>query len=376
MNRGMKALGFIGVGLLLANVAYAAPSGLLNDTGQTQCLNVTGTALEECTAENSGDDSPYPGQDGRYGRDAAAKYPQQSGFTKPEGSGGDGGFAFTPLDVNGNPIPLVGDPPVPAESPRCVWDRVTNLIWEVKTDDRGLQDKNWTYNWGITATFPGDCYTSPNCYTKKYVSDLNETDLCGEKENNWSVPDIGTLMQISDRTPQSSIDSNRFYFPHTAPQYWSSRCINHQSNLGTVHSVAQDGRINTWGGYEQCWYAFGSSNALPVRLVRGGPNSAPDQSGFVDSEHGTIIDSGLMWDQCAWGQAGSSCADSPASLHTWQEALKVAKTANAIRWLGYDDWRIPNVNELISMPYLPSEYGSYYWSSTVYGSSPVTAWYI
>ena len=134
MKWGMNGLGLLMV-LTLISAARAEPSGLLNDTGQTQCLNVTGTALEECTPENSGDDSPYPGQDGRYGREAAAKYPAQSGFTKPEGSGGHGGFAFTPLDVNGNPIPLVGDPPVPAETPRCVWDRVTNLIWEVKTDD-------------------------------------------------------------------------------------------------------------------------------------------------------------------------------------------------------------------------------------------------
>lgn len=147
MKWGMNGLGLLMV-LTLISAAQAKPVGLLNDTGQTQCLNVFGNSLEDCTPENSGDDSPYPGQDGRYGRDAAAKYPTQSGFTKPEGSGGRGGFAFTPLDVNGNPIPLVGDPPVPAKTPRCIWDRVTNLIWEVKTDDGGLQNINWTYGWG------------------------------------------------------------------------------------------------------------------------------------------------------------------------------------------------------------------------------------
>jgi hypothetical protein len=108
------------MGLLLATAVYAAPSGLLNDTGQTQCLNVTGTALEECTPENSGDASPFPGQDGRYGRDAVAKYPRKVVSPRQRRPWR---FCFTPLDVNSTLIPLVGDPPVPAEAPRCHRDR-------------------------------------------------------------------------------------------------------------------------------------------------------------------------------------------------------------------------------------------------------------
>jgi hypothetical protein len=103
---------------LLATAAVEAaggPTGLLNDTGQTQCLNVAGTALEACSEANSGDTSPYPRQDGRFGRDPAAGKPGISGYGKPAGSGG---FAFTPLDVNGNPIALTGNPPVPSETPR------------------------------------------------------------------------------------------------------------------------------------------------------------------------------------------------------------------------------------------------------------------
>ena len=123
----------------------AGPTGLLNDTGQTRCLNAAGTALEACGEANSGDSAPYPRQDGRFGRDPAAGNPGISGFGKPAGSGGSGGFAFTPLDVNGNPIALTGNPPVPSETPRCIWDRVTNLIWEVKANDGGLQDLEWVY---------------------------------------------------------------------------------------------------------------------------------------------------------------------------------------------------------------------------------------
>ena len=131
----------------LTTELHAAPSGLLNDTGQTRCLNTAGTALEACSAANTGNTSPNPGQDGRYGRDAAAANPGASGFSKPAGSGGSGGFAFIPLDVNGNAIPLTGTPPVPSATPRCIQDTVTNLIWEVKTTS-GLQNQANTYGWG------------------------------------------------------------------------------------------------------------------------------------------------------------------------------------------------------------------------------------
>lgn len=137
-----------------SSVQAAGPTGLLNDTGQTQCLNQAGNALEACSEANTGNASARPGQDGRFGRDPAAANPAASGFSKPAGSGGSGGFAFTPLDVNGNAIALSGTPPIPSATPRCIWDRVTNLIWEVKTTS-GLQDQANTYGWGNNNT--GTC---------------------------------------------------------------------------------------------------------------------------------------------------------------------------------------------------------------------------
>ena len=252
MKWGMNDLGILMM-LTLISAARAEPSGLLNDTGQTQCLNVTGSALEECTPENSGDISPFPGQDVRYGRDAAAKYPMQSGFTKPEGSGGHGGFAFTPLDVNGNPIPLVGDPPVPAETPRCVWDRVTNLIWEVKTDDGRFQDKDWTYSWGNGNT-SGNCVGI--CNTNAYRLEIINMKLCGS--SNWRLPTAKELVGISDsgQAMSPTIDVN--FFPNTIGDlYWSSdSCLS--SPLYCAWSV------NFSGGFMD---AIPQSNYHRIRLV-------------------------------------------------------------------------------------------------------------
>lgn len=202
----------------------AGPTGLLNDTGQTQCLNAAGTALEACSQANTGDASARPMQDGRYGRDPAAANPVASGFTKPAGSGGEGGFAFTPLDAGGNAIPLTGDPPAPSTTPRCILDNVTNLIWEVKTDDGGLQDQDWTYGWG--ANNAGTCYPSQSpagCSANNYITALNAASVCPVGGAGvWRLPTRRELLSIvAYGRSNPAIDT--IYFPYTVAGYfWSS----------------------------------------------------------------------------------------------------------------------------------------------------------
>lgn len=243
-----------------AAVEAAGPTGLLNDTGQTRCLNTAGTALEACSEANSGDASPYPRQDGRFGRDPAAGNTGISGYGKPAGSGGSGGFAFTPLDVNGNPIALTGNPPVPAETPRCIWDRVTNLIWEVKTDDGGLQDKDWEYAWG--ANFGTNCLGGSNCNTNNYTTALNAASVCPVAgAGDWRLPNRRELMTIVDLGRSSAPTIDPDFFPNTIGSvYWSSDTYAADSSIA-CRVVFSDGHAN--------WYYKVFS--YHVRLVRSGP---------------------------------------------------------------------------------------------------------
>ena len=380
MNWGMNGLGILMV-LTLVSTARAEPSGLLNDTGQTQCLNVTGTALEECTPENSGDDSPYPGQDGRYGRDAAAKYSAQSGFTKPEGSGGHGGFAFTPLDVNGNPIPLVGDPPVPAETPRCVWDRVTNLIWEVKTDDGGLQDKDWTYGLGgNNLGFCNNGQTPGWCGTNNYIAALNNASLCPNSGGGpWRLPTARELFSIVDLGHHNpAVDIS--YLPNTEMglYYWSSE---REAGIPLWVSFYDGNMRSAWLG------DFGH-----VRAVRDASGGNPAPHMFTDNGDGTVThaETGLIWDQCSWGQilsGGPSCSGSTGNYNAVQ-ALAIPKIANDQFWRGHNDWRLPNRHELeslvkrdvgtpsISTVHFPDTPGTWFWSSTIYVDNPTNAWLV
>jgi hypothetical protein len=76
----------------------------------------------------------------------------------------------------------------------------------------------------------------------------------------------------------------------------------------------------------------------------------PVQAAFTVNNDGTVTDTvtGLIWDQCSWGQSGTGCSNGTASTHSWSQALGVAVTANNQNWLGYNDWRLPNSTELES----------------------------
>jgi len=247
-------------GLFLTQATSAAG---LNDTGQQTCYN--GSTLVACsTAANTGDAATYPRQDGRYGRDAAAT---TGALTKS--GGGAAGFDFTALDATGQPTtPSSGPTPHP-----CVRDNVTNLTWEVKTNDGGLRDQDWTYTWystnsatnggnegGIGSSTCGGTLSaySNRCNTANYIIAVNAVALCGFTD--WRLPNIRellTLVHYGASTP--SIDTT--YFPNTvASSFWSA------SSYGPFPAHAWFVQF-----IDDSVYALGKRDSgFRVRLVRGG----------------------------------------------------------------------------------------------------------
>ncbi|MCP4118240.1 MAG: DUF1566 domain-containing protein [Desulfobacteraceae bacterium] len=94
-----------------------------------------------------------------------------------------------------------------------------------------------------------------------------------------------------------------------------------------------DGRIKGYG-----LSLFGSDKTFFVIYVRG--NTGYGQNDFADNGDGTVTDhgTGLMW----------SGDDSGAGLN-WGEALAWVEQKNIENYLGYSDWRLPNVKELQSI---------------------------
>ena len=150
----------------------------------------------------------------------------------------------------------------------CVKDATTDLVWEVKTHDLGLQDANNFYSWYSTGSTTqtsngfkdgGKCRGGINCDTQSYINAVNAKRVCGFSD--WRLPTRNELMSLvrggSDVDQKTMIDTR--YFPSTPGDwYWTS-----DTDLGDS---------------DHAWYVLFyngrtmkalKSQAKRVRLVRG-----------------------------------------------------------------------------------------------------------
>lgn len=184
---------------------YSPITGRLNDTGITQCTNGSYTPVK-CPVKT------MPGQDAQYGQDKNNFYHYD----------GHAGFQFTRLDYTGFPAPYYY---IDNES-HCVWDNTTGLVWEIKTEDGGLRDKDNTYTWfnenrivnnnDAGLQNGGKCSGDISCDSDAYIKAVNKSALCGYTD--WRLPTANELLGIVDFSvaqPGPTIDQN--YFFETVP---------------------------------------------------------------------------------------------------------------------------------------------------------------
>ncbi len=80
------------------------------------------------------------------------------------------------------------------------------------------------------------------------------------------------------------------------------------------------------------------------------PASTPDSQLIDNGDTVTDSKTGLMWKKCVEGLSGTHCENGSADSFTWQQALQQPRTVNnAGGFADYTDWRLPNINELISI---------------------------
>lgn len=223
------------------------PYTILNDTGIITCAHEFDSELN-CPV---GD---HPRQDAQNGRDATHNY----------NNDGHAGFSFTKLDANGRSLSAG------ASSWSCVRDNVTGLIWEVKTDDRGLQDKDNYYSWhnpdnssngGWAGALDNGKCTESRCDTRGYIYEMNNRSICGIR--SWRLPTIKELENIVIRDGRApTIDTK--YFPNTeSEEYWTiSPDAYNSSNAWVVDFY--NGQLSSNGFKAEGW------PGVFVRLVSDG----------------------------------------------------------------------------------------------------------
>ena len=192
-------------------ISAALPTGVLNDTG----IDWGGDYPDGNNADCSSNIDAT--QDCDHGRDA----------THNDDSDGHAGFSFTRLNADGSEYRGSG---IYSDEPwSCVQDNVTGLIWEVKTDDNGLHDRDDQYKFGSGGSYVESCYgynsedAATYCNTEAFVARVNATGLCGI--HDWRLPDIDKLRSIVDYSrADPSIDTN--YFPNTSSSPYSTNSPN------------------------------------------------------------------------------------------------------------------------------------------------------
>lgn len=164
----------------------------------------------------------------------------------------------------------------------------------------------------------------------------------------YSLIDFNGGFRISAEASTPYLDTKLFDFAYGDPsqgerpidcQDWSATTYVGTTMNGNPTAFGvnfADGRIK---GYPKNRPGpRGGQNSLYVRYVRGNPDYGKND--FHDNSDGTITDraTGLMW----------SRADSKTGMN-WKAALAWVQRKNAQRYLGHNNWRLPNAKELESI---------------------------
>ena len=265
----------------------------------------------------------------------------------------------------------------------CLKDNATGLIWEQKTDDGGLRDKDWNYTWYASGnsthgTLGSDTcggVLNGQCNTQAYLAALNAKSYCGY--NDWRIPTRMELLSITDRNRTTAINPA---FVNTQPSYyWTTSLVAAQGDSAWY--------VEFLGGRAADQYM---SNGYSVRVVRGDWSSATAANVRYEliNNGREVLDNQtkLIWSRCSLGQTwdGSACTGSAIET-SWSDALLRARSLGS----GY---RLPNIKELESLvdetsqpainslfvasPYDYRGYDGYYWSSSLVHGDDNYAWIV
>lgn len=241
-------------------------------------------------------------------------------------------------------------------------DTLTGITW--KACDEGQTGSNCT---GSATSGQAAGATSCNA-----LNTLNAgAGYAGRKD--WRLPHFRELMQFQRFTASGQFIDGSLFTGLISTSRWTSAVILPAAANGLIiNGTLSNNTVGT---------------SASVHCVAGGAFPA---ASWQDIGDGSVLDrrSGLYWQKCAYGQTNdASCSGSVTGIH-WSNSLLYCQSLT----MGGRSWRLPNVNEAISLidlsktsaPYVNATYfpnfpptGSpvpEFWTSTSLVSNPAYAY--
>jgi uncharacterized protein DUF1566/galactose oxidase-like protein/Kelch motif protein len=321
-------------------------------TGQTSCWDAAGTPLTSCAGT---------GQDG----DTLT------------------GIAW--------PSPRFIDNSVATTANLTVTDKLSGLIW-AKNGNLAAGMKTWQQ-------------------ALDYIKTLNSGNYLGY--NDWRLPNRNELESLVNKQLSHSAQwlNTQGFTNVQANWYWSSSTYaDYTFSAWYVYMYAGRVSYNVKGGNGYVW-PVRSGQSGTLTLPKTGQTDCYDASGASRTCSGTGEDGeqqiGTAWPSTRFNDNSIAVAGNltvtdkltgliwakngnlAAGAITWQQALDYIKTLNSSSgYLGHNDWRLPNRNELESLvnqqqpnsvQWLNTQgftnvRADYYWSSSTYANDPYSAW--
>jgi len=127
---------------------------------------------------------------------------------------------------------------------RCILDKKTGLVWEMKSCDESIHDGQSTFSWydgKIGVKNSGGCFVGDEyCDNTDIITISNKQNMCGI--SSWRLPtakELKTLIKKDARPGEPLINTS--YFPYTKRgPYWTSDA---NKTLFGIHKRYKEGAV-------------------------------------------------------------------------------------------------------------------------------------